>query len=391
VGATYANLLVHASPGNEISADAVVAIVRSWVGQDPATKEVEHGIADRAVFVATHPATRWIGVFDQAADNTGDDDLLVGLGEALSRGLGTVVVATAVFDSDLARAWLIDGEVVDRMARPIEVLDEMTDGEIGGWDGDPDRWTAAIPGFDASALRAAWETDDVFAESRLEAAGALLGIPSGWTRAGYSYLEDQVDPGVLTLLRFRTVSEEPVVTAPRFIAAGWSPGYDRGNPPTDTVAGRLVAEVGDRFDPLINVLAEGNAADAVLVVLHGPALIRGLAALDQIQIVTVASIVNQSGLGPITVDLSDGRAGDEPVRFAVVELAPTVQALQAFLPWTHSIQILGSAAKAGSGALEITVGPRDAFVEGQCTTTVEIEIRARSGPQIQQLYIAQTE
>ena len=368
MGSTYANLLVRVDPAGTVSADRVADVIRSSVLTDSETTEVDEGAANRTITIASRAGTPWIGVFDEAADRMGDEEALLGLGAALSTDLGTVVIATAVFDSDLALAWLIDGKVVDQMARPMDVLEEMT-GDTDGAEGNPLRWAAAFPAIDTAALVSAWETDDVFAESRLIAAGAVLGIPREWAESGYRYLADADDPGDLTVLRFRGGSR-------RRGAAG----FDVDDELEDLEVPGFAVEVGKAFDHPINII--GGAADArpMMIVVGGEALQSSLVTIEEARFDWMEAFPGPILNGP-HVALIDGLAGGNPVRYgsgAIPPPNPAPRDATSVFGRTLVIRLIGRATTVGSGRLQVTWGSKDRFESEQATWNLTIEVHGGS-------------
>jgi hypothetical protein len=368
MGASYANIFVLDTSGRKGALEAVAAAIRATVLDDPSTTEVQHGLADRTITVAALTGERWIGVFDELAD-TLEVDVLVGLGVGLSVALHATVVATAVIHSDLAMAWLIDGEVIDQMARPFNVLDEMTEGETDGWDGDAERWATLIPGTDTTALRAAWETDDVFAEERLAAAADVLAIPRTWAYSGQRYLEDSRNPGKLIELRFRVNTPATPPGPPARLQLGSSPGYDRspvGEPPADLEVMTVLLRPGDAFGP--RVMGQVPLTGELIVVIDGEAMTDGLVVVDRLQVGTFTD--------RLTVNLVDGRNGSTAVRFARFARPPIATGGGPFAEMLM-INLEGRATKVGAGRLQVTVGGSADFIESQ--KTVEFDVRVEIG------------
>jgi hypothetical protein len=119
MGATFGSAFVLAPPTDE-SIEAVVSAIRSVLLDDPGTTEVGAEASNRTIVVAALPGSRWIGIFDQFADQLEESGLDLAI--AVSSTLHAPLVATSCFDSDLASAWLIAKEVVDQIARPIAAL-----------------------------------------------------------------------------------------------------------------------------------------------------------------------------------------------------------------------------------------------------------------------------
>lgn len=368
MGATFGNAFVLAPPTEE-SIEAVVTAIRSALLEDPNTTEVGAEASNRTIVIAALPESRWIAIFDQFADEL--EESALDLPIAVSATLRAPVIATSCFDSDLASAWLIDRDVIDQVARPLNVLAEMSDGEAEGYEGDAEVWAMRLAGTAAGALREAWETDDVFAESRLAAAAEVLGIPPAWALSGLRYLADHDDVGERSALHFRVSRPESEVLEP--FVFGTSPGYDRSPPgqhPPDQGPTPVVLEPGDAFGPSLmgTVQVDGD----LLVVMAGPALTEGLISVDVLRVVRIADP------GRVTdIEVVDGRSGETPVRMAAVpgrSPAPPGPMGSATM-----INLVGRASGVGSGLLQVTVGTRRAFERQQQTLEFAVTVREPTG------------
>jgi hypothetical protein len=370
MGASFANAFVWA-PAGEVTVEAVASAIRASILADPGTTETISHASDRTIVIAALPRSSWIGIFDQLADEQHDDPLE--FLASVSTELRRPVVATACFDSDVVGAWVIDGDVIDQVARPSAFVEEMFDNP-DGMEGDADAWASRIEGVDAEELRQAWETEDVFAETRLAAAAEVLGIPAVWATSGLRSLAHQDDVGSLTTLRFRVERSDDDDVEP--LGFGPSPGDDRSPPgqwpPTDGSPMPVLLEPGDKFAP--SVLGWVTIDGALQVIIAGSAQTDGLVTVDRLRV--EMDVLGPSGVSHVNidVDIGDGRIEDMPVRLAVIERAAR-SAPPGRLGNGIRIGLNGRAKKVGQALLDVTVGTQERFEERQQTVTFEVTVR----------------
>jgi len=142
----------------------------------------------------------WVTVFDEASDAP-DEDRLSGYTVMLSGKLKTQAVGFLVYESDVLVYTLADRErLEDHYSSWPDYFDEsLPPEEYDQLAGDPATLAGLKKGVSPDAVRQVLEAEHDFAEEKLEALVALLGLPPDASRWGYNDLVEaaEEDPGSL--------------------------------------------------------------------------------------------------------------------------------------------------------------------------------------------------
>lgn len=144
-----------------------------------------------------------------------------------SRVLEAPAISALVHDSDVLDLRLFEqGARVDRFdSNPAYFAGKATPAQKRDARGRPEKWHALL-GVDATALRAAWDGEDLLAEQTLEKTCALLGLPAESALTSARYLDEEAlrDARVIRLARTeRPAWERPAQGGARLVHESFVP------------------------------------------------------------------------------------------------------------------------------------------------------------------------
>ena len=281
MGSTFVNLQVHARGRNSKAiTQELVTCLASALHADGYLPAGDSESCDRTLLVAS--SSDWVSVHDELCDEQ-RLDVLERLAAELSRALETQVITILVHDSDILDLRLFDsGTLSDRFNNRPDYFEEVSEDEREAARGNPDRWRSVLAtGAGPSALRSAWDKEQLFAEHILDDAAQLLGIDAKRARVGFRYLQEddlELEGVELSKLGFRhavrPTFEARAEGPPRFMFGGSSAGVS--------------ATVGHSMQLAGSVHSVGGPSRGLSVVVFGDALDRELLSITSVQLVVTA-------------------------------------------------------------------------------------------------------
>lgn len=396
MGAFYTNIQVHTAgrPAVEIHASIAAALrarlLADGLEEDPSLADED---AERVILLAPPGPEPWIGVYDSAIDDQ-DTDLLRALGETLSQ-VSSPAVTVLVHDSDILELRLCQaGSQVDVYNSFPDYFEDEPGEERTGPTGDPARWASLlVDGATPDTLRAAWETQDVFADDTLARLADLFEWSAERCATSCRYLlEDGDDLSQYTRLAFRPASQ-PSRGGPGGPASP-IPLFADGPPRLVQAGGRQIVElaVGSQLQLIgANFRSAGGPGTGIRISIWGSVLDEGLL---EVRGLRAGWRTADRGLRHHDLVLEDGRSeGGTPLRHGRVEdleilrglteesvaagmrsnakvMKKTVDMMAATC---FSLLLFGEALAPGSGELHVGVVPLE-HPEGQTSWPLSITV-----------------
>ncbi|MBY9080672.1 hypothetical protein KIH86_14220 [Paenibacillus sp. HN-1] len=183
-------VFIGAKNSTELLEEVVLAISDRIIGAE--YEETDDADSANRSLIINVSSDRWISVYDQKLDEQDINDLDE-LSLAISARAGVPAVGSIIHDSDLLIMRLYkSGKTADTMINNLELFNAMSAGNRPRKrNGQPSKWSGVCaPGVSATALKAVWEQDTVFADEAMLLAAELLAIPVEAAMRGFEVEPD---------------------------------------------------------------------------------------------------------------------------------------------------------------------------------------------------------